>query len=157
MNLGSDHECPYNYSWVGLKVADSTVKILTHRFDSVGVYKFWRHRFSASQGCTTAVDTFVVMVKTTAPPCAVAQEKHATSKAKVKIYPNPTKDIFMITSNQRVLRVRLYEINGKKITEYIPEGYPETITFNVATVPHGIYLCEVITESGKVTQRVVVE
>lgn len=106
--------------------------------------------------CLLRVDTFVVKVVNTNPPCNVARET-LDIKAKVKIYPNPAKEVVLITANRHILMVRFYDLNGKKIKEDILSSSMQKFEADVKDLSPGIYLIRVETESGSVTQRVVVE
>jgi hypothetical protein len=60
------------------------------------------------------------------------------------IYPNPTKGNIIIQSSTETIEVNIYDLLGNKLMEKV-----STHTINLSGFSQGVYLCEIIYESGK--------
>ncbi|MCF6184508.1 MAG: T9SS type A sorting domain-containing protein, partial [Bacteroidales bacterium] len=67
---------------------------------------------------------------------------------KIKIYPNPSKDIFFleVDNSESILKICISDINGKIIQEIKPVSEP--IKINLQNNPAGIYFVRIIRNTG---------
>ncbi|MDG1332371.1 MAG: T9SS type A sorting domain-containing protein [Crocinitomicaceae bacterium] len=72
-----------------------------------------------------------------------------STKAEVRLFPNPANDVLHIESDSAINKVLLYQMNGWKISA------SNASTINVTTLPSGVYFVEVQTEQGNVVERFV--
>ncbi len=63
------------------------------------------------------------------------------------IYPNPVKDILHLQSESKIQKVIITETSGRKISEKLMSGNPKE-TLDVHSLPKGMYLIQIITETG---------
>ena len=72
----------------------------------------------------------------------------------IKLFPNPTKDIFSIESKQvNVSKVEIYSILGKKLKEY-----NTSITiFDIEDLSNGLYMVKIYSEKGMSTIKKLVK
>lgn len=72
--------------------------------------------------------------------------------SKVSVYPNPTSDVLNVDtpSNVDVNSVALYDLLGKKVNANFNNG-----TINMSALSEGVYLLEVKTSAGTLTQKIV--
>jgi hypothetical protein len=68
---------------------------------------------------------------------------------KVLAYPNPTKDRILINTNEVVLKVEVFNMLGRKVSQ------SETNEINLINQQKGIYLLKIFTEKSVVSTRVV--
>ena len=64
-------------------------------------------------------------------------------KVEFKVYPNPTTDFLNILTDEQILEVSIFDINGKQILKLNEKR------LDVSNLTSGIYLIEVKTASGK--------
>ncbi|CAM3615861.1 T9SS type A sorting domain-containing protein [Flavobacterium gelidilacus] len=62
------------------------------------------------------------------------------------VYPNPTQNVWNITSKQNITSVVLFDVMGKKVQEVLPNN--TTIELNAAELANGIYFANVTSELG---------
>tara|TARA_R110002074_G_scaffold67060_6_gene158186 strand:+ start:668 stop:2416 length:1749 start_codon:yes stop_codon:yes gene_type:complete len=71
-------------------------------------------------------------------------------------YPNPTKDIFKITSKNKILeRITLFDIRGNQVLDIIPNKLEASI--NVSNFANGIYIAKIATPKGVGSIKLIVE
>lgn len=71
-------------------------------------------------------------------------------------YPNPTKDIFKITSKNKILdRITLFDIRGNQVLELIPNSLEASI--DVSSFANGIYIAKISTPKGMGSIKLIVE
>ncbi|MCD2260539.1 DUF7619 domain-containing protein [Psychroserpens luteolus] len=63
----------------------------------------------------------------------------------VSIYPNPTNGLITIDSKLVIKSVRLYDVQGRKVQDFI---ISENQTIDISNVSKGVYLLEIRTDSG---------
>lgn len=74
-----------------------------------------------------------------------------TSDTDIKIYPNPTTDFLNIATNNEVLKLRIFDINGK---EFLNQEYSTTI--DIRHLNSGIYFIQLfINNSSVITKKIV--
>lgn len=95
-----------------------------------------------------SVVTFVSELKN---PTSVIENP---AEVKLRVYPNPVVDDMVISSQDVIRRVVVYDIYGKAIYQQSGnEG--KTLTVSLSGMPTGIYIVNVTTDKGTKTQKVV--
>ena len=69
----------------------------------------------------------------------------------VKLYPNPTKDILELTSNQVIDRLIIADINGRQLNSI--ELFTTDYSLNVSSLSNGIYFLEIQSGDSKSVQK----
>ncbi len=77
------------------------------------------------------------------------EEFHATT---FKVYPNPTKDLFIINSETVIETVSIYDIFGK-----IVKTYPMQNEYDVSGITKGMYLINIKSETGTSVKKLIIE
>lgn len=73
---------------------------------------------------------------------------------KISVYPNPVKDYIHVTSQAKMITVRLIAINGTQVTYAQPQS--NFYTFDMSLLPKGTYVVQVSdSEGNNYTQKVV--
>jgi hypothetical protein len=72
-----------------------------------------------------------------------------------KLNPNPSKGFISIEAQERIDAVKLYDVTGKLVDEYIVDLKLRTI--KIDNIKNGIYIVLVKTENGIGTKRLIVE
>jgi hypothetical protein len=80
-------------------------------------------------------------------------ENHVAEK--VKMYPNPVRDVFVIESSSPIKSIDLFDIQGRNLYSKLSNNTSGTLDFS--PYPKGIYLIRVFTEDGIITERIVKE
>lgn len=75
------------------------------------------------------------------------------SLQKVKIHPNPTKDILHINTDENIKSVMLFDVLGRKV--YQQDGNKKEV--NLTNFQNGIYFIRITTDSGSLVQKVIKE
>ena len=73
------------------------------------------------------------------------------SQGKVSIYPNPVKDVVKVESTEKIEKVALFSLDGKKLVEQNHN------VLNISNLPKGIYLLKADFTSGKSSTKKVVK
>ncbi len=81
---------------------------------------------------------------------SLANETNEFSKNVIKVYPNPTKNILNVTSNDEIKSLELVDLNGRMI---IKNENLESI--NIENLNSGLYLMKISTQNGVSTQRII--
>lgn len=71
---------------------------------------------------------------------------------KCSIFPNPTKDSFVIYSPKSILKVELYNILGKLV-----KSFPLQNSYSVRDLPKGIYLVSINAKQTKTTKKLILK
>ena len=71
----------------------------------------------------------------------------------VLIYPNPTKEEFMISTNQTVRRVQIFDIKGAEV--YNAQNITNKV--NVRNLSRGMYIVHLLTDSSNVVEKLVID
>jgi hypothetical protein len=79
----------------------------------------------------------------------LANVNNEISKNVVKVYPNPTKNILNITSNEKVKSLELYDLNGRMILQNHDNEF-----INIENLNSEMYLIKITTENGVSTQKI---
>ena len=69
-----------------------------------------------------------------------------------KIFPNPSSDIVTVEASEQIKSIRLFDVSGKNIATF-----NNTSNFSVREFSKGLYLVNIITETGNSTHRLVIE
>ena len=69
----------------------------------------------------------------------------------VSLYPNPTKDMVNLRSNDNMSMVSIYDVFGKNIANYEVSGNEAQI--NVSNLASGLYVAKIATENGVVVKK----
>lgn len=73
----------------------------------------------------------------------------------ISIYPNPAKDFIQISSDKRISQIRIMSQTGQLMFDRKMNG--TEINMNISAFGSGVYFVEIISETGKLTQKLVVE
>lgn len=79
----------------------------------------------------------------------------------ITIYPNPASDVLQISSNERILRLELFDVTGRMVENvnvgiYECENGTNTLTqLQVNTLPAGVYLLRCVAPNSVTVHRVV--
>ncbi|WP_400079703.1 endonuclease [Winogradskyella sp. R77965] len=74
---------------------------------------------------------------------------------RVKIYPNPTKDLVKIDLTQNIeTRIEIYDILGKRI---LTTEIKESTSLNVSSLKHGLYLIRFTQKDKSETKRLIIQ
>ncbi len=85
----------------------------------------------------------------------VEDKKLKNDKFSVRVYPNPAKDIFHISSESGISSVNMYNVDGQVI--HYQDVNKSACIFNVSQFYPGIYFLQIITENGVVLKKIIVE
>jgi PKD repeat protein len=72
-----------------------------------------------------------------------------------RVFPNPASGLVHISADNRIERLTIYDISGKKIRSYSPEG--KTFTLNVRSITEGVYLLKAETAQSVFNERVIIQ
>lgn len=72
-------------------------------------------------------------------------------KSNIVVYPNPANDKIMISSDEEITIVKLYQMDGRLISEYKNEN-----TIDVSILNKGMYFMEVETVKGRFFEKIVI-
>ncbi len=72
----------------------------------------------------------------------------------INIYPNPAKNILQVENltNEKIIGIKLFNINGKLIKEYF-NFYNK---LEISSVPNGEYILNIKTPNGLITEKVII-
>lgn len=74
----------------------------------------------------------------------------------VMVYPNPSKGIFTVISHQRIIEIRILNLQGQTVKhDTSPEGYQAIVNAN-HLLP-GFYVLEIITPEGSAKKKIVID
>jgi len=86
--------------------------------------------------------------------CSSLTTNELTWSRAIKLFPNPTKDIFSIESKQvNVSKVEIYSILGKKLKEY----NTSITTFDIEDLSNGLYMVKIYSKKGMSTIKKLVK
>jgi len=71
----------------------------------------------------------------------------------VKIYPNPVKNEINLTSKEPIVKLKLYDFQGKLILE----KSNNTDRIDVSSLNSGVYFIEAVTNNKKSLQKVIIK
>jgi uncharacterized repeat protein (TIGR01451 family) len=72
----------------------------------------------------------------------------------IKIYPNPSRDFFVIENISSHAQLTIYDLTGRNVLS--KKSTAEKLIVNISTLPNGIYMLEVISENKKFFKKIVV-
>ncbi len=71
------------------------------------------------------------------------------------IYPNPAKDIIVVSSDYQLNTITIYNMLGKRILEQLPND--NEVTIDISSLSNGIYLVNLKTETGNsISKKVII-
>lgn len=73
----------------------------------------------------------------------------------VALYPNPANDQLIVKSNSVINSISIRDITGKLILAHNPNS--EQATLVTSALANGIYMCEVVSQSGKTIEKLIVK
>ncbi|KMQ58987.1 hypothetical protein ACM40_18715 [Chryseobacterium sp. BLS98] len=74
----------------------------------------------------------------------------ATKKVDYKMYPNPTSDFVVVESKDKINSIAVYDFGGKKLDTPVSDN-----KVDLRKLPAGVYILNIETSNGKVTERIV--
>lgn len=77
---------------------------------------------------------------------------NTTGKTDIQIYPNPVKEVLNFTGDDKILKVVISSLDGKKVTEKKMNGERQ---LNVQSLVQGTYLLNILTEKGIQTIKLI--
>ena len=84
---------------------------------------------------------------------AILSTEQFETDRNITIYPNPTKDNVIITANNRIKSIELYDMQGSILTK---ENYnSKNVSLNMSNQAAGIYFIKIKTDKGVKTEKVV--
>ena len=136
-----------SYQWYNGAAAVGTGT--TYTATAAGIYTLV---VTNAAGCTTSSSGVLANVGI----------KSSRSLSNVTVYPNPTKDMIMISATlnkSQSVTVKIFDVNGKLVfntsQNNADANYSKTIS--LAGYASGVYMVQVITNDGSVQQRIVKE
>ena len=87
------------------------------------------------------------------PDANMSTSDNFVNQTNVKIYPNPTKDIVFIESNDIINSLEIYDMQGKVLKKHSNNNKKAQIT--IQNLPNSIYLVKVKTDKGIQTFKVI--
>ena len=80
------------------------------------------------------------MVQVNVVPSLPTGSNHPLSMGELKIYPNPSSEVFYLSGNlDWVQELSLYDVRGKKILSLVPDGKSGSLMISAAGLDRGIY------------------
>ena len=74
----------------------------------------------------------------------------------IVLFPNPSRsEFFLKSTNAPIQQIRIFNLMGKELEN--KAIYKEGVTINIANLPAGIYLVEVITAKERIVKKLVKE
>ncbi len=77
------------------------------------------------------------------------------NKPEVSIHPNPAKDFITVKSSKLIYSVELIDISGHVVMNIKANG--KQISFNVQSLPHGIYFVKINMDKGAVIHKLAIQ
>ena len=71
----------------------------------------------------------------------------------ISLFPNPTLDRFRIFSDERMMRIELFDMQGQMSTRMITNS--REVEIDMSSLASGIYLAHVYLEDGLVVRKVI--
>lgn len=71
----------------------------------------------------------------------------------LSIYPNPANYDVTISSKSLMTGISIFDVNGRKLQQYIPNG--NEITIELSTISQGVYILQIESEEGVYTEKLV--
>jgi pimeloyl-ACP methyl ester carboxylesterase len=110
---------------------------------------YWRVRAENSSGEGSWSETWAFTTETA---------NSTTDNAKrygLRVYPNPTKEVVLISCSHRIQSVQLFDGTGRMVTSRV--GDQPTIELALQGIPSGIYFVKVRLELGEVWEKIAVK
>jgi aminopeptidase N len=91
-------------------------------------------------------------------PAKILHYKDVSESDKIILAPNPVSDELLVRTNlSDSIKVRIFNINGKKIKEYDNIENPQKFKLNLKELKQGIFFLSIDTESGKIVKKFIKE
>lgn len=71
----------------------------------------------------------------------------------LKLYPNPARNQVMVASRYEVQRIQVLDLSGRKVGPVHELGGASSYSLDVSQLPAGLYLLQVVHESGQYIQK----
>lgn len=75
----------------------------------------------------------------------------------LNVYPNPTKNLLTIKSEQQLIGITIYDINGRLLKTISLKNNIRETEIDIRELTHGIYFLKVQTELGTQTKKIIKE
>jgi hypothetical protein len=75
------------------------------------------------------------------------------TKVAINVYPNPTVADVSVKSTKNIIGLELYNLQGQKLLQLRPESLETTVA--LAAYPAGVYLLQVVDESGIIIKKII--
>lgn len=75
------------------------------------------------------------------------------SSTELSVFPNPSKDVWNISSNQIIESVFVYDVLGKQVMNLQPNN--TNVTIDATALPNGLYFARMVTELGSSSTKLI--
>ncbi|MCD0463882.1 T9SS type A sorting domain-containing protein [Flavobacterium sp. ENC] len=72
---------------------------------------------------------------------------------KINLFPNPVRNSFSVSGEETVLGLEIFDLLGKSVYK----SFLESETYNIESLPKGIYVIKIQTEKGSYTMKIIKE
>ncbi|MBI1221360.1 MAG: T9SS type A sorting domain-containing protein [Bacteroidetes bacterium] len=131
--------------WLGDSINTDTIQTVQYHFSGNGIY--------AVTLFTTDENACADSVRQDISSENVGLKEHFEEN--IRLYPNPSHGLFVIESQNAILRVQIFSLNGKRVLEDNPTS--EKVTYRSDSMPPGTYLVKVSTYARDTVFMMVVE
>jgi len=73
--------------------------------------------------------------------------------SRIVVYPNPSSEFVNIESNETIVRIEIYNLNGRQ--QLIEKPNQDYYSINVSTFPKGIYVFKIISSTNTTIEKVI--
>ncbi|WP_084466331.1 T9SS type A sorting domain-containing protein [Kaistella palustris] len=142
---------PTGWTWTfeGGTPATASTKTVGVTYGSPGVYKVTLTAANNIGSNTVTKPGYITVLA----DCTTLGTAPEAQKVKMQVYPNPTKNILYIKSDEIILNVELFDLAGKKILEANPKHMQTQL--NIQQIPAGMYLLRMQTAAGMTVSKVI--
>lgn len=141
---------PTGWTWTfeGGTPATASTKIVDVTYAAVGNYQVKLVAANYIGNNTVTKPGYITVVASCATLTATA-----VTKAKMQIYPNPTRSMLYLKSPQNVLNIEIYDGSGRKVMESKPNQKDASI--NVERLSAGMYMMKTKTAEGEEVYKII--
>jgi beta-glucanase (GH16 family) len=100
-------------------------------------------------------DALVEYVRVFKPSAALSANSFLGNNEGVKVYPNPTKDVLHIKSDQQKYQISIFDVNGKQILKKNSNDFITSI--NTKTYISGIYFLKIVQNNQIILKKIIIE